>query len=232
MAIRYKEFKYLDLPSIEEEVLERWDKENAFQKSVTLREGAQPFVFYEGPPSANGLPGIHHVISRTLKDLVCRYKTMQGFKVERKGGWDTHGLPIELGVEKELGITKEDIGKKISVAEYNQKCREAVMKYKGQWDDLTEKMGYWVDLNDPYITFTNEYIESIWHLLKRLYDKGLLYKGYTIQPYSPAAGTGLSSHELNQPGCYKNVKDTSAVAQFKIVRGEKSAFLFESDNEE
>src|SRR5215203_2906143 len=216
MAIRYKEFKYLNLPSIEEEVLERWDKENAFQKSVTLREGGQPFVFYEGPPSANGLPGIHHVISRTLKDLVCRYKTMQGFKVQRKGGWDTHGLPIELGVEKELGITKEDIGKKISVAEYNQKCREAVLRYKDKWDELTTKMGYWVDLEDPYITFTNEYIETLWWCLKELYNKGLLYKSVSIQPYSPAAGTGLSSHELNQPGTYRNVKDTSAIAMFKV----------------
>src|SRR5215203_1315369 len=216
MAIRYKEFKYLNLPSIEEEVLERWDKENAFQKSVTLREGGQPFVFYEGPPSANGLPGIHHVISRTLKDLVCRYKTMQGFKVQRKGGWDTHGLPIELGVEKELGITKEDIGKKISVAEYNQKCREAVLRYKDKWDELTTKMGYWVDLKEPYITFKNEYIETLWWCLKELYNKGLLYKSVSIQPYSPAAGTGLSSHELNQPGTYRNVKDTSAIAMFKV----------------
>src|SRR5215218_8004615 len=215
MANRYKEFKYLNLPAIEKEVLSRWEKEGAFQKSVTLREGAQPFVFYEGPPSANGLPGIHHVISRTLKDLVCRYKTMQGFKVERKGGWDTHGLPIELGVEKELGITKEDIGKKISIAEYNQKCREAVLRYKDKWDDLTKKMGYWVDLEHPYITFTNEYIETLWWCLKELYNKGLLYKSVSIQPYSPAAGTGLSSHELTQPGTYRNVKDTSAVAMFK-----------------
>jgi len=228
MANRYKEFKHLNLPAIETEVLERWQREQAFQKSVELREGAQPFVFYEGPPSANGLPGIHHVISRTLKDLVCRYKTMQGFKVERKGGWDTHGLPVELGVEKELGITKEDIGKKISVEEYNQKCREAVLRYKDKWDDLTTKMGYWVDLNDPYITFTNEYIETLWWCLKQLYQKGLLYKSVSIQPYSPAAGTGLSSHELNQPGTYRDVKDTSAVAMFKAKKSDGSQFLFDA----
>ena len=217
MANRYKEFKHLNLPSIEKEILQQWEKEGTFQHSVSLREGAKPFVFYEGPPSANGMPGIHHVISRTLKDLVCRYKTMQGFKVERKGGWDTHGLPIELGVEKELGITKEDIGKKISVAEYNQKCREAVLRYKDKWDELTTKMGYWVDLQNPYITFTNEYIETLWWCLKELYNKGLLYKSVSIQPYSPAAGTGLSSHELNQPGTYRNVKDTSTVAMFKAT---------------
>jgi isoleucyl-tRNA synthetase len=236
MASRYKEFKQLNLPAIERDVLLRWDSEKAFEKSVTLREGAPHFVFYEGPPSANGLPGIHHVISRTLKDLVCRYKTMKGFQVQRKGGWDTHGLPIELGVEKELGITKEDIGKKISVAEYNQKCREAVLRYKDKWDDLTRKMGYWVDLNDPYITFTNEYIETLWWCLKELYNKDLLYKSVSIQPYSPAAGTGLSSHELNQPGTYRNVKDTSAVAMFQAARNPKSEFLFEAlgpnDNKE
>jgi isoleucyl-tRNA synthetase len=228
MANRYKEFKHLNLPAIEKEVLERWEKENAFEKSVEIREGAPSFVFYEGPPSANGMPGIHHVISRTLKDLVCRYKTMQGFKVQRKGGWDTHGLPIELGVEKELGITKEDIGKKISVAEYNQKCREAVLRYKDKWDELTTKMGYWVDLRNPYITFKNEYIESLWWCLKELYNKGLLYKSVSIQPYSPAAGTGLSSHELNQPGTYRNVKDTSAVAMFKAVKNPLSQFLFDA----
>jgi isoleucyl-tRNA synthetase len=216
MANRYKEFKHLNLPSIEKEILKKWEQENAFEKSVEVREGAKPFVFYEGPPSANGMPGIHHVISRTLKDLVCRYKTMQGFQVQRKGGWDTHGLPVELGVEKELGITKEDIGKTISVEEYNQKCREAVLRYKDKWDDLTRKMGYWVDLQQPYITFKNEYIESLWWCLKALYKKGLLYKSVSIQPYSPAAGTGLSSHELNQPGCYRNVKDTSVVAMFKM----------------
>lgn len=213
---RYKEFKGLHLPSIEKEILSSWDDQDAFTKSITLREGAKPFVFYEGPPSANGMPGIHHVISRTLKDLVCRYKTMKGFQVKRKGGWDTHGLPIELGVEKELGITKEDIGKKISVEEYNQKCREAVLRYKDKWDDITRKMGYWVDLKNPYVTFTNDYIESLWWLLSELYKKNLLYQSVSIQPYSPAAGTGLSSHELNQPGTYKMVKDTSAVAMFKL----------------
>lgn len=228
MATRYKEFKHLNLPSIEKEILEKWEREKAFEKSIEVRQDAQPFVFYEGPPSANGMPGIHHVISRTLKDLVCRYKTMSGFKVQRKGGWDTHGLPVELGVEKELGITKEDIGKKISVAEYNQKCREAVLRYKDLWDDLTTKMGYWVDLKDPYITFTNEYIESLWWCLKQLYQKGLLYKSVSIQPYSPGAGTGLSSHELNQPGTYKMVKDTSAVAMFKVAQNEKSKFLFDA----
>ncbi|SHF36040.1 isoleucine--tRNA ligase [Flavisolibacter ginsengisoli] len=228
MANRYKEFKHLNLPAIEKEVLQRWERENAFKKSIEVREGAEPFVFYEGPPSANGMPGIHHVISRTLKDLVCRYKTMQGYKVQRKGGWDTHGLPIELGVEKELGITKEDIGKKISVAEYNQKCREAVLRYKDKWDDLTTKMGYWVDLEHPYVTFTNEYIETLWWCLKELYNKGLLYKSVSIQPYSPAAGTGLSSHELNQPGTYRNVKDTSAVAMFKAVKSGRSQFLFDA----
>ncbi|NTS39486.1 isoleucine--tRNA ligase [Flavisolibacter sp. BT320] len=233
MANRYKEFKHLNLPAIEKEVLERWQREEAFQKSIAVREGAQPFVFYEGPPSANGMPGIHHVISRTLKDLVCRYKTMQGFKVERKGGWDTHGLPVELGVEKELGITKEDIGKKISIEEYNQKCREAVLRYKDKWDDLTTKMGYWVDLQNPYITFTNEYIETLWWCLKELYSKKLLYKSVSIQPYSPAAGTGLSSHELNQPGTYKMVKDTSATVLFKAKQAPASQFLFDAaDNNE
>jgi isoleucyl-tRNA synthetase len=227
MANRYKEFKGLNLPAIEKEILDRWQQENTFEKSVEIRAGAEPFVFYEGPPSANGLPGIHHVIGRTLKDLVCRYKTMQGFKVERKGGWDTHGLPIELGVEKELGITKEDIGVKISVEEYNQKCREAVLRYKDKWDDITTKMGYWVNLNDPYITYKNEYIETLWWCLKELYNKGLLYKSVSIQPYSPGAGTGLSSHELNQPGTYRDVKDTSVVAMFKVRQNENSAFLFE-----
>ncbi len=226
MAAKYREFTGLNLPAFEQEILQKWTDNQAFEKSISIREGAVPFVFYEGPPSANGMPGIHHVISRTLKDLVCRYKTMKGFQVKRKGGWDTHGLPIELGVEKELGITKEDIGKKISVEEYNQKCREAVLRYKDKWDDITRKMGYWVDLNDPYITFKNEYIESLWWLLSELYKKGLLYESVSIQPYSPAAGTGLSSHELNQPGTYKDVKDTSAVAMFKAVSNEKSAFLF------
>ena len=226
MTKKYHEYQHLNLPAIGQDMLAQWEKKKAFENSVLFREGAAPFVFYEGPPSANGMPGIHHVISRTLKDLVCRYKTMKGFQVKRKGGWDTHGLPIELGVEKELGITKEDIGKKISVEEYNKKCREAVLRYKDKWDDLTKKMGYWVDLNDPYITFKNEYIETLWWLLSELYKKGLLYESVSIQPYSPAAGTGLSSHELNQPGTYKDVKDTSAVAMFKAVRNEKSEFLF------
>ena len=214
---KYKEFEGLHLPEIEKEILKQWQQEQAFEKSISLREGSTPFVFYEGPPSANGMPGIHHVISRTLKDLVCRYKTMQGFQVKRKGGWDTHGLPVELGVEKELGITKEDIGKKISVEDYNQKCREAVLRYKKEWDDITTKMGYWVDLNKPYVTFENNYIESLWWLLKKLYNRNLLYESVSIQPYSPAAGTGLSSHELNQPGTYKDVKDTSATVMFKAV---------------
>ena len=213
----YKEYQQLNLPAFEREILAAWDAEKAFEGSIQNREGAKPFVFFEGPPSANGMPGIHHVISRTLKDLVCRYKTMKGFQVKRKGGWDTHGLPVELGVEKELGITKEDIGKKISVAEYNQQCRQAVLRYKDKWDEITQKMGYWVDLKNPYVTFENDYIESLWWCLKRLYDKGLLYQSVSIQPYSPAAGTGLSSHELNQPGTYKDVKDTSAVALFRLV---------------
>src|SRR5437868_13580948 len=216
MSNKYREFSQLNLPSIEQEILAKWSDTRAFEKSVELREGAEPFVFYEGPPSANGMPGIHHVISRTLKDLIHRYKTMKGFQVKRKGGWDTHGLPVELGVEKELGITKEDIGKKISVEEYNQKCREAVLRYKDKWDELTTKMGYWVDLKNPYITFRNEYIETLWWCLKQLYDKKLLYKSVSIQPYSPAAGTGLSSHEVNLPGTYKNVKDTTVVAMFKM----------------
>ena len=217
MSIRYKEYQQLNLPGIAEEILAKWYSDNVFEKSIELREGNIPFVFYEGPPSANGLPGIHHVISRTLKDLICRYKTMQGFQVKRKGGWDTHGLPVELGVEKLLGITKEDIGKKISVEEYNATCRREVLKFKDQWDDLTKKMGYWVDLEHPYITFENNYIETLWWCLKELYNKNLLYEDVSIQPYSPAAGTGLSSHELNQPGTYKDVKDTSAVAMFKAV---------------
>ena len=228
MSAKYREFTGLNLPTFEADILVEWTEQQAFEKSVSLREGATPFVFYEGPPSANGMPGIHHVISRTLKDLICRYKTMKGFQVKRKGGWDTHGLPIELGVEKELGITKEDIGKKISVEEYNAKCREAVLRYKDKWDDITRKMGYWVDLNDPYITFKNEYIETLWWILSELYKKGLLYESVSIQPYSPAAGTGLSSHELNQPGTYKDVKDTSAVAMFKAIRNEKSEFLFKA----
>ena len=227
MAGQYKEYEKLNLPEIGQTVLDQWKASGAFQKSINLREGKIPFVFYEGPPSANGLPGIHHVISRTLKDLVCRYKTMRGFQVERKGGWDTHGLPVELGVEKELGITKEDIGKKISVEEYNKKCREAVLRYKDTWDDLTQRMGYWVDLEHPYITYENQYIETLWWILKELYQKDLLFESISIQPYSPAAGTGLSSHELNQPGTYKEVKDTSCVAMFKARKTQDSAFLFE-----
>jgi len=227
MAGKYKEFEKLNLPQIGETIGEQWKITRAFQKSIDLREGKTPFVFYEGPPSANGLPGIHHVISRTLKDLVCRYKTMRGFQVERKGGWDTHGLPVELGVEKELGITKEDIGRSISVAEYNLKCREAVLRYKDKWDELTQRMGYWVDLEHPYITYENQYIETLWWILKELYQKNFLFESISIQPYSPAAGTGLSSHELNQPGTYKEVKDTSCVAMFKAIKNQKSEFLFE-----
>lgn len=212
---KYQEYKQLNLPNIASEVLERWKQENTFEKSISTRSEEKNYVFFEGPPSANGLPGIHHVMGRAIKDIFCRYKTLQGFRVNRKAGWDTHGLPVELGVEKELGITKEDIGKKISVEEYNQACRKAVMKYTDVWNDLTEKMGYWVDMEDPYVTYENKYIESVWWLLGQIYDKGLMYKGYTIQPYSPKAGTGLSSHELNQPGCYRDVKDTTVVAQFK-----------------
>ena len=221
---KYQEYKQIDYPEIGEKVLASWKENKVFEKSVQNREGAETFTFYEGPPSANGTPGIHHVMARTIKDIFCRYKTLKGFQVKRKGGWDTHGLPVELQVEKELGITKEDIGKKISVEEYNKKCRETVMRFKGEWDDLTEKIGYWVDLDDPYITFDAKYIESLWYLLKQFFDKDLLYKGYTIQPYSPAAGTGLSSHELNQPGCYREVKDTSITAQFK-VKGEDELYL-------
>ncbi|MDQ6763358.1 MAG: isoleucine--tRNA ligase, partial [Bacteroidota bacterium] len=226
MEQKYQEYKQLNLTEIAEEILRGWHENNAFEKSISLREGSPHFVFFEGPPSANGMPGIHHVISRTLKDLVCRYKTMQGFQVQRKGGWDTHGLPVELGVEKLLGITKEDIGKKISVEEYNATCRREVLKFKDKWDELTQKMGYWVDLNNPYVTFENNYIETLWWCLKQLYSKALLYEDVSIQPYSPAAGTGLSSHELNQPGTYKDVKDTSVIAMFKAIKNDKSkAFL-------
>lgn len=224
----YKEHKDVNFAAIADEILKFWKDEKIFEKSVTNREGAETFTFYEGPPSANGTPGIHHVMARTVKDIFCRYKTLQGYQVKRKGGWDTHGLPVELQVEKQLGITKDDIGRKISIEEYNKKCRETVMMYKDQWDDLTVKMGYWVDLKNPYITYEKEYIESLWWILKQFYDKQLLYKGYTIQPYSPAAGTGLSSHELNLPGCYKDVKDTSIVAQFKVKRNAKSESLFHS----
>ena len=222
----YKEYKQLNLPKLEAEILAKWQTEQTFEQSISNREGAEHFVFYEGPPSANGMPGIHHVISRTLKDLVCRYKTMQGYQVQRKGGWDTHGLPIELGVEKELGITKEDIGKKISVEDYNKKCREVVLRYKDKWDDITTKMGYWVDLKNPYVTYENNYIESVWWLLSKMYNRGYLYQSVSIQPYSPAAGTGLSSHELNQPGTYQNVKDTSATVLFLVIQNQQSSFLY------
>ena len=215
-ASKYPQYKQLDVPSTEKSVLEYWKQNKIFEQSIANRADGKSFVFYEGPPSANGMPGIHHVISRSIKDIFCRYKTLQGYKVERKAGWDTHGLPIELQVEKKLGITKEDIGTKISVEEYNAACREDVLKFKDKWDELTEKIGYWVDLENPYVTYENEYIESVWNLLKRLHEKDFLYKGHTIQPFSPAAGTGLSSHELNQPGTYKNVKDTTVVAQFKL----------------
>ncbi len=212
----FREHKGLNLSDINKDILQYWEENNVFQRSVEERQGHRSFVFYEGPPSANGMPGIHHVMARTIKDVFCRFKTMQGYQVKRKAGWDTHGLPVELGVEKMLGITKEDIGKNISVEQYNDACRREVMKYTREWEDLTKKMGYWVDMTDPYITYDNRYIETLWYLLKQLYDKGLLYKGYTIQPYSPAAGTGLSTHELNQPGAYRDVKDTTCIAQFKV----------------
>ncbi len=214
---KFNEYKGLDLAGVADEMLARWTKDDTFHKSITTREGHPTFVFYEGPPSANGMPGIHHVMARTIKDVFCRYKTQQGYLVHRKAGWDTHGLPVELGVEKKLGITKEDIGKKITIEEYNKQCREAVMEFTDVWEDLTRKMGYWVNMDDPYITYDNKFIETLWWLLKQLYEKNLLYKGYTIQPYSPAAGTGLSTHELNQPGCYRDVKDTTCTAQFRIL---------------
>ena len=221
----FKEYKGLDLVSVGNEVLEKWKKNQAFEKSLELREGAPEFIFFEGPPSANGMPGIHHVMARSIKDAICRYKTQSGYKVRRRAGWDTHGLPVELGVEKKLGITKEDIGTKISVEEYNATCRSEVMKYTAEWRNLTERIGYWVDMDDPYITYDNRYIETLWYLLKDIYGKGYLYKGKSIQPYSPAAGTGLSSHELNQPGCYRDVKDTTCCAQFKVVGEEELYFL-------
>jgi isoleucyl-tRNA synthetase len=228
MSRKYNEYGGLNLPNVAQQVLDKWKKEQVFDRSISSREGATPYVFFEGPPSANGLPGIHHVMARSIKDIFCRYKTLKGFQVKRKAGWDTHGLPVELGVEKELGITKEDIGKKISVDEYNKACREAVMRYTDIWNRLTEEMGYWVDMENPYITYDSKYMESVWWLLGQLYEKNLLYKGYTIQPYSPAAGTGLSSHELNQPGCYQDVKDTTVVAQFKIkgtFKGVENAYF-------
>jgi len=227
MSAKFPEYKGLNLAQVNKDVLKTWEENQAFEKSVSTREGKPTFVFYEGPPSANGMPGIHHVMARTIKDIFCRFKTQQGYLVKRKAGWDTHGLPVELGVEKTLGITKEDIGKTITVAEYNQACRKDVMKYTDVWEELTHKMGYWVNMDDPYITYDNRYIETLWYLLKELYKKDMLYKGYTIQPFSPAAGTGLSTHELNQPGCYRDVKDTTCTAQFKIVRNEASEKLFE-----
>lgn len=226
MSSRFPEYKKFDLSQINKEILAFWNQNETFKKTLKLREGHPTFVFYEGPPSANGMPGIHHVMARTIKDIFCRFKTMKGFYVERKAGWDTHGLPVELGVEKALGITKEDIGKKISISDYNNACRKDVMKYTDLWEELTEKMGYWVDMEHPYITYDNRYIETLWWLLKKLYEKGLLYKGYSIQPYSPAAGTGLSTHELNQPGCYRDVKDTTMVAMFKVIHNDISEFLF------
>lgn len=226
MSKKFREYKEFDLSKINKEVLKFWEEDDTFHQSISTRKNSPSFVFYEGPPSANGLPGIHHVVSRTIKDIFCRYKTQQGFLVKRKAGWDTHGLPVELSVEKLLGITKENIGKTISVAEYNATCRKEVMKYTDKWEDLTRKMGYWVNMDDPYITYDSAYIESLWWLLKDLYKKKLLYKGYTIQPYSPAAGTGLSSHELNQPGAYRDVKDTTCIAQFKVIENERSQFLF------
>src|SRR6195952_701290 len=231
----YKEYKQLNLSQIGKDVLEFWKKNHIFEKSITSRPENNPYTFYEGPPSANGMPGIHHVMARSIKDIFCRYKTLKGYQVKRKGGWDTHGLPIELGVEKTLGITKDDIGKKISIEDYNEACRREVMKYTDVWNDLTEKMGYWVDLTDPYITYKNEYIETLWWILKKFYEKGYLYKGYTVQPYSPKSGTGLSSHELNQPGTYKMVKDTTIVAQFYLKNDQQHPFiktLFENADED
>jgi len=232
MNNKFQEYKQLNLSAINKEVLKRWEEDDTFHTSIASREGHRKFIFNEGPPSANGMPGIHHVMSRTIKDIFCRYKTMKGFRVHRKAGWDTHGLPVELSVEKSLNITKEDIGEKISVEAYNEACRTEVMKYTREWEELTRIMGYWINMDDPYITYDSRYIESVWWLLKQIYDKGLMYKGYTIQPYSPAAGTGLSSHELNQPGCYKDVQDTTIVAQFKVIRNERSEFLFEDVDSE
>ena len=231
MSQKYPEYKGLNLPTVAQQVLEMWKEKKIFQQSIDTRAGKKPFVFVEGPPSANGLPGIHHVTGRAIKDIFCRYKTLKGFEVKRKAGWDTHGLPVELKVEKELGITKEDIGNKISVEDYNKACREAVMRYTDIWNDLTVKMGYWVDMENPYVTYESKYMESVWWLLGEMYRKDFMYKGYTIQPYSPKAGTGLSSHEINQPGCYKNVKDTSCVAQFKVIRNETSEKLYLRQNE-
>ena len=222
----FKEYKGLDLVTVGNEILARWQKNHAFEKSLAVREGCPEFIFFEGPPSANGKPGIHHVMARSIKDAVCRYKTQSGYKVNRRAGWDTHGLPVEIGVEKKLGIHKDDIGTRISVEEYNKTCRSEVMKYTAEWENMTQRVGYWVDMNDPYITYDNRYIETLWYLLKDIYDKGLLYKGYSIQPYSPSDGTGLSSHELNQPGCYKDVTDTTATVQFEVIKDGVSQPLF------
>ena len=215
--MHFPEYKNLDYAAVADQVLAFWKEKGIFGQSVQRREGAPAYTFYEGPPSANGTPGIHHVMARSIKDIFCRYQTLKGRQVKRKGGWDTHGLPIELQVEKALGITKEDIGQKISIEQYNRECRLAVMRFTDQWNDLTERIGYWVDLEHPYVTYHTEYIETLWYLLKQLHERGLLYKGYTIQPYSPAAGTGLSSHELNQPGTYRDVRDVSIVAQFRVL---------------
>ncbi|MEE3148056.1 MAG: class I tRNA ligase family protein, partial [Bacteroidota bacterium] len=220
MSTKFPEYKGLDLPKVAEEILAYWKENDIFEKSISTREGNEPYIFFEGPPSANGMPGIHHVMARAIKDIFCRFQTQKGKQVKRKAGWDTHGLPVELGVEKELGITKEDIGTKISVSEYNEACKNAVMRYTDVWNNLTEQMGYWVDMEDPYITYKPKYMETVWWLLKNIYNQGLIYKGYTIQPYSPKAGTGLSSHELNQPGTYQDVTDTTVTAQFKVVEDE------------
>lgn len=226
MGKRFPEYKSLDLAQVNRDILKVWDENDTFRRSVRSTNGKGEYIFYEGPPSANGMPGIHHVMSRTIKDAICRYRTQCGYEVKRKAGWDTHGLPVELGVEKAMGITKEDIGTKISIEDYNKACKVDVMKFTGAWEELTRKMGYWVNMDDPYITYDNRYIETLWWLLKQLHSKGVLYQGYTIQPYSPAAGTGLSSHELNLPGCYRDVKDTTCIAQFKLIRDGKSEFLF------
>ena len=225
----FKEYKGLDLVSVGNDILARWKKNHAFEKSLELREGAPEFIFFEGPPSANGKPGIHHVMARSIKDSICRYKTQTGYRVARRAGWDTHGLPVEIGVEKKRGIRKEDIGVSISVEEYNRTCRTEVMKYTREWEEMTQRVGYWVDMDDPYITYDNRYIETLWYLLRKIYDKGLLYKGFSIQPYSPSDGTGLSSHELNQPGCYKDVTDTTATVQFEVIKDGKSQPLFEAE---
>ena len=224
----FKEYKTLDLTEISNKISDYWEKDKTFEKSISSRDNSKDFVFFEGPPSANGMPGIHHVMARAIKDIFCRYKTLKGFKVSRKAGWDTHGLPVELGVEKELNISKEDIGKKISIEEYNEACKKAVMKYTSIWNNLTKRIGYWVDMDNPYITYKSKYIESVWWLLKKLYDDNLIYKGYSIQPYSPKAGTGLSSHELNQPGTYQDVTDTTVTAQFECVSDSLPTFLSKS----